>query len=94
MTGLRLLLLTTLLLAGCRDSARLGSLPPGSTVLAFGNSITFGSGARPGEDYPTRLAAISGWQIHDPIHPNATGYRKFAEGLAEQLSRAGLLKRP
>ena len=30
----------------------------------------------------------------DPIHPNASGYRKLAEGVAEQLSRAGLLKKP
>jgi acyl-CoA thioesterase-1 len=30
----------------------------------------------------------------DPIHPNATGYRKLAEGIADRLIRAGLLNKP
>lgn len=57
------LLLALLLLASCSKPPRFESLPPGSTVLAFGDSITFGTGADPGQDYPTRLAAISGWQV-------------------------------
>ncbi|KFB73658.1 MAG: Acyl-CoA thioesterase I precursor [Candidatus Accumulibacter phosphatis] len=72
MNRLRLLLFTILLLAGCHDSARLASLPPGSQILAFGDSITFGSGAAPGEDYPARLAAISGWQVHNAGIPGDT----------------------
>ena len=67
MGSLRLLLLALLLLAGCHDSARLASLPPGSRVLAFGDSITFGSGAAPGEDYPARLAALSGVPLHEGV---------------------------
>ena len=27
-------------------------------MLAFGDSVTFGTGAEPGEDWPTRLAAL------------------------------------
>ncbi len=72
MNRLRLLLFTVLLLAGCHDSARLASLSPGSQILAFGDSITFGSGAAPGEDYPARLAAISGWQVHNAGIPGDT----------------------
>jgi acyl-CoA thioesterase-1 len=67
-----LLLWVILLLTGCHESTRLAALPPGSTVLAFGNSITFGSGANPGEDYPARLAAISGWQVHNAGIPGDT----------------------
>jgi acyl-CoA thioesterase-1 len=49
MSRLRLLLwLAFTLLAGCQDSRRLAALPAGSSVLAFGNSITFGTGAGPG----------------------------------------------
>ena len=31
----------------------------GSTVIAFGDSITYGTGARPGEDFPGQLAALT-----------------------------------
>ncbi|MBN8518480.1 MAG: arylesterase [Candidatus Accumulibacter sp.] len=72
MSRLRLLLFAILLLVGCHDSARLALLPPGSQVLAFGDSITFGSGAAPGEDYPVQLAAISGWQVHNAGIPGDT----------------------
>jgi acyl-CoA thioesterase-1 len=41
-------------------------------VLAFGNSITFGTGANPGEDYPSHLAASSGWQVHNAGVPGDT----------------------
>lgn len=66
------LLLAILLLAGCHDAPRLAALPAGSQVLAFGNSITFGSGAGPGEDYPSRLAASSGWEVHNAGVPGDT----------------------
>ncbi len=73
MSRLRLLLwLTFTLLAGCHDSPRLTALPAGSSVLAFGNSITFGTGANPAEDYPSRLAASSGWQVHNAGIPGDT----------------------
>lgn len=52
-----------LLLPGCRKAAKLPSLPAGSVVLAFGDSVTYGTGADPGEDWPTRLAALTGWRI-------------------------------
>ena len=38
--------------------ANLGS--KGSAIIAFGDSLTSGDGAGPGEDYPSRLSAISG----------------------------------
>jgi acyl-CoA thioesterase-1 len=73
MSRLRLLLwLAFTLLAGCQDSPRLAALPAGSSVLAFGNSITFGTGANPAEDYPSRLAASSGWQVHNAGLPGDT----------------------
>ena len=73
MSRLRLLLwLAFTLLAGCQDSPRLAALPAGSSVLAFGNSITFGTGANPAEDYPSRLATSSGWQVHNAGLPGDT----------------------
>lgn len=69
---LRLLLLAVVILAGCGNPAQLATLPAGSAVLAFGNSITYGSGAGPGDDYPGHLAAISGWQVHNAGIPGET----------------------
>src|SRR5207253_162943 len=35
----------------------------GTALIAFGDSLTAGYGAGPGEDYPTRLSAL----IHQPV---------------------------
>ncbi len=67
-----LLTLTGLLAAGCSRKARLAALPAGSVVLAFGDSVTFGTGAAPGEDWPTLLAGLSGWQIENAGIPGDT----------------------
>lgn len=51
------------LLAACGRSAKLPAVLPGSTVLAFGDSVTHGTGAVPGEDWPSRLAAMTRWSV-------------------------------
>ena len=38
-------------------------IPPEATVVAFGDSVTYGTGAAAGEDWPSRLAALSGWTV-------------------------------
>lgn len=38
-------------------------LPRTATVLAFGDSVTHGTGATRGEDFPARLADITGWRV-------------------------------
>ena len=47
-------------LAACSDAGRLQPLPPGGAILAFGNSLTYGIGAREGESYPEVLAGLTG----------------------------------
>ncbi len=59
-TAFTALIVTTI---SCSREPVLQALAPGSTVIAFGNSITFGTGASPGEDFPQHLAARSGWNI-------------------------------
>lgn len=69
----RLLLLCVVVgLAGCGGKPEVAPLPAGSAVLAFGDSVTHGTGAAPGEDYPTRLAAITGWNITNAGIPGDT----------------------
>lgn len=54
-----------LLLTACgRKSAQThAKIPEGSTVLALGDSLTFGYGANPGESYPEQLHKLTGWNI-------------------------------
>lgn len=56
----------------CSRSPKAAVVPRGATVLAFGDSVTFGTGARPGEDWPTLLAAASGWRIVNAGIPGDT----------------------
>ena len=59
--GAGLLLVT---LAGCgRDKKTAQPVPPGSTVLALGDSPTFGTGASAETSYPTVLAGLTGWNV-------------------------------
>jgi acyl-CoA thioesterase I len=51
---------------GCsrkRGAAQAQALAAGATVLALGDSITYGTGASPDTAYPAQLAAITGWNV-------------------------------
>lgn len=50
------------LLTACGDKKR-PALPPGSTVLALGDSLTEGYGASPQTSYPSVLAELTDWKI-------------------------------
>lgn len=63
---------TAALLAACGRQPKLAALPAGSVVLAFGDSVTHGTGAAPGEDWPTRLAALTGWTVVNAGIPGDT----------------------
>lgn len=61
-----------LALAACGRSQKWPALPVGSVVLALGDSVTFGTGAAPGQDWPTLLAAMTGWRIVNAGVPGDT----------------------
>jgi acyl-CoA thioesterase I len=46
------------ILCGCSKPQILNQKSQGENVICFGDSITFGYGANPGEDYPTTLAKL------------------------------------
>lgn len=64
--------LLTLGLTGCGRKVGYTAIPKGAVVLAFGDSVTHGTGAAPGEDYPTRLAALTGWEVRNHGIPGDT----------------------
>lgn len=58
-----LALAAALAAAACTQTARQAAISRGSTVLALGDSLTYGYGAPPEAAYPVRLAAITGWTV-------------------------------
>lgn len=59
-------------LAGCGRKVRGAAVPAGATVLALGDSLTFGTGATPETSYPSVLARVTGWQVVNAGVPGDT----------------------
>lgn len=70
--GIFIILVFAVLLAACKETPKYQTAPPGTVVLAFGDSVTHGTGAGQGEDYPTRLAQRSGWNVVNAGIPGDT----------------------
>ncbi|MBT0651596.1 arylesterase [Geomobilimonas luticola] len=71
-------LVVLVFLAGCPSRPKVPPIPPGGVVLAFGDSITHGTGATPEESYPTVLAREIGFRVVNAGVPGEV----TAEGLA------------
>ena len=66
-------------LAGCgRSQGKAQPVPAGSTVLALGDSLTYGTGASAEASYPTVLAELTGWNVVNVGVPGDTSAQALA----------------
>lgn len=69
--------------SGCSRKPQFLPVPEGSSVLAIGDSVTFGTGVGPGQDYPSKLARRTGWAIKNHGVPGDT-----SAGVRERIEEA------
>ena len=88
------ILLLAALLAGCGKGPQVPALGNNDVVLAFGDSLTFGTGASPAESYPAQLQSLIGRKVVNagvPGEISADGLSRLPEVLEEVQPRLLLL---
>ncbi|MBL8521304.1 MAG: arylesterase [Betaproteobacteria bacterium] len=80
--------------AACGKTPALPALAPGDTVLAFGDSLTHGTGATPAQAYPAQLAALIGRKVVNagvPGEISADGLARLPEAIEEHQPKLLIL---
>lgn len=84
------LFLLGMALAGCGDVPPLRPLADADVIVAFGDSLTFGTGASPAESYPAVLAQLLGRKVIGagvPGETTAQGLARLPKVVAEHQPR-------
>lgn len=74
------------LITACDKQEKYAAILQGATVLILGDSLSYGTGANKGEDYPTLLADKTGWKIINagvPGDTSADGLQRLPALLAQ-----------
>lgn len=91
--GLLIILVVSVLLSsGCRNTPQLPQLSSDAVILAFGDSLTYGTGAGDSESYPAVLSRLTGRKVVNagvPGEVSAAGVQRLPELLERE--RPGLL---
>jgi len=84
--GVVLCILFAVLVVACGRQEKYAAMPKDATVLVLGDSLSFGMGAKEGEDYPTLLAQTTGWKMINagvPGNTSAGGLERLPHLLTE-----------
>jgi len=83
-----------LLLAACSSQPQLPKLNPEATIFAFGDSLTYGSGAGRNESYPAVLSQLTGLEVINagvPGEVSSQGVKRLPGLLDEHLPQLMIL---